>query len=73
MWWPDKPRIVIASRAEVLEPSVTSTRSGFETCADWAMPTSFPGQAALSLEFNRAFPRSRAVGEGCHAAPFMDK
>jgi len=69
----DNPRIVTASRAEVLDPSVTSTRSGFETCAESDMPTSFPGRAALSLEFNRAFPRSGAIREGCHAALFMDK
>src|SRR3977135_3731285 len=34
---PDNPRIVIASRAEVLFPSETSTRSGFETCAESAI------------------------------------
>jgi hypothetical protein len=35
---PDNPRIVIASRAEVLFPSETSTRSGLGTSVDAAMP-----------------------------------
>src|SRR3981189_566135 len=34
---PDNPRIVIASRAEVLFPSETSTRSGFKTCVESAI------------------------------------
>src|SRR5438034_577985 len=34
--WPDNPRIVIASRADVLLPSESSTRSGLAAGADMA-------------------------------------
>jgi hypothetical protein len=37
------------------------------------MDASFPRGAALSLEFSREPALSGAVGEGCHAAVFMDK
>ena len=47
MWWPDSPRMVIASRAEVLLPSETSTRSGLGTWGD-AMPASSLHALALS-------------------------
>ena len=42
MWWPASPRIVIASRADVLLPSETSTRSGFATCAGLAISGIIP-------------------------------
>ena len=58
-WCPANPRIVIASRDEVLFPSETSTRSGFGACAGVAMPDIIAGFGA--------------VREGCHAAMFMDK
>jgi hypothetical protein len=64
---------VIASRAEVLFPSETSTRSGFGTFAEAAMPGIIPASRAFVFEFNDASPRSGAVGEGCNAAVFMDK
>jgi hypothetical protein len=47
---PDNPRIVIASRAEVLFPSETSTRSGFGSCADSAMADIIPGPCGFVFQ-----------------------
>jgi hypothetical protein len=63
---------VIASREDVLFPSETSTRSGFRTCAESAI-SDHSRICRFCLSNLRAHSRSGAVGEGCHAAVFMDK
>jgi hypothetical protein len=64
---------VIASRADVLFPSGTSTRSGVAACAEKAMPDHSRILKPLSLNLTTHRPRSVALSEGCHAAVFMDK
>ena len=64
---------MIPSREDVLFPSETSTRSGFGTFAESAIPDIIPASLAFVFEFDDASPHSGAVGEGCHAAVFMDK
>jgi hypothetical protein len=43
--------MVIASRAEVLFPSETSTRSGFGTCVESAISNIIPGGRAFVFRF----------------------
>jgi hypothetical protein len=62
--WPDNPRIVIASRAEVEEPSETSTRSGFEACAETAMPDIIPGASGFVSRIQRHIRRFRHPWRG---------
>jgi hypothetical protein len=63
---------VIASRADVLFPSETSTLSGFATCAESAISdhSRIIGVCLADLAAHRC---SGALGEGCHASVFMDK
>jgi hypothetical protein len=70
---PDNPRIVIASRADVLFPSETSTRSGFASCAEAAISDHSRIHLPLSASLTTHIADSGELGEGCHAAVFMDK
>jgi hypothetical protein len=71
---------VTAWRAEVLFPSETSTRSGFGSCAEKAMPDIIPAsrraclcEFAFGFRIDDRFTACGAVREGCYATVFMDK
>jgi hypothetical protein len=73
MTCPASPSTVIASRADVLEPSDSSTRSGLEPCDGSAISAIIAASGAVVFELIDPSGMLRRPSQGLYAAALMDK